>query len=104
MPCDTAGNIYKLRTVFFETKIELEVNTELVLFDAHGFMIHSAIHFVITAKTLPWMAVTFRVYEEKFMECFQKVSEAIGPVYRRLTAQQGADGGSAYLDLEDGEG
>lgn len=38
------------------------------------------------------------------MECFQKVSEAIGPVYRRLTAQQGADGGSAYLDLEDGEG
>ena len=38
------------------------------------------------------------------MECFQKVSEAIGPVYRRLTAQQGADGGSAYLDLEDSEG
>ena len=34
------------------------------------------------------------------MECFQKVSDAIGPVYRRLTAQ-GGDGGSAYLDLEE---
>eukprot|EP00434_Breviolum_minutum_P006743 symbB.v1.2.005948.t1/scaffold346.1/size246720/17 len=45
-----------------------------------------------------------KMRKEKFMECFQKVSEAIGPVYRRLTAQQGADGGSAYLDLEDGEG
>lgn len=40
--------------------------------------------------------------KEKFMECFQKVSDAIGPVYRRLTAQ-GGDGGSAYLDLEDAE-
>lgn len=39
-------------------------------------------------------------YQEKFIECFQKVSAAIGPVYRRLTAQNGADGGSAYLDLE----
>lgn len=39
--------------------------------------------------------------QEKFLECFQKVSEAIGPVYRRLTAQQGVDGGSAYLDLEE---
>lgn len=91
-----AGDIYKLRTVSIQSKMELEVNTELALFDAsHGSMIHSAFHL---------MAVTFRVYEEKFMECFQKVSEAIGPVYRRLTAQQGADGGSAYLDLEDGEG
>ena len=35
------------------------------------------------------------------MECFQKVSAAIGPVYRRLTSRNGADGGSAYLDLED---
>jgi len=41
--------------------------------------------------------------KEKFMACFQKVSAAIGPVYRRLTAQNGADGGSAYLDLEDSE-
>ncbi|CAJ1439179.1 unnamed protein product [Effrenium voratum] len=41
--------------------------------------------------------------KEKFMDCFQKVSAAIGPVYRRLTAQNGADGGSAYLDLEDSE-
>ncbi|CAK9000954.1 unnamed protein product [Durusdinium trenchii] len=41
--------------------------------------------------------------KEKFIECFQKVSAAIGPVYRRLTAQNGADGGSAYLDLEDAE-
>jgi chromosome segregation ATPase len=38
--------------------------------------------------------------QEKFMEGFQKVSDAIGPVYRRLTAQ-GGDGGSAYLDLEE---
>ena len=35
------------------------------------------------------------------MECFQKISAAIGPVYSRLTANHGADGGSAYLDLED---
>ncbi|CAE7836536.1 SMC1 [Symbiodinium sp. CCMP2592] len=41
--------------------------------------------------------------KEKFMECFQKVSAAIGPVYSRLTANHGADGGSAYLDLEDTE-
>eukprot|EP00439_Symbiodinium_sp_Y106_P032472 s3014_g3.t2 len=41
--------------------------------------------------------------EQKFMECFQKVSAAIGPVYSRLTANHGADGGSAYLDLEDTE-
>lgn len=37
------------------------------------------------------------------MDCFQKVSAAIGPVYRRLTSRNGADGGSAYLDLEDAE-
>ena len=81
------------------------MNTELVLFDAsHGIYDPFCISLRHHYKNLPWMAVTFRVYEEKFMECFQKVSEAIGPVYRRLTAQQGADGGSAYLDLEDGEG
>ena len=35
------------------------------------------------------------------MACFEKVSAAIGPVYSRLTANAGSDGGSAYLDLED---
>jgi len=44
--------------------------------------------------------------KERFMECFQKVSGEISEVYRRLTANTAglrADGGSAYLDLEDME-
>eukprot|EP00931_Biecheleriopsis_adriatica_P056176 TRINITY_DN33289_c0_g1_i4.p1 TRINITY_DN33289_c0_g1~~TRINITY_DN33289_c0_g1_i4.p1 ORF type:complete len:1232 (+),score=357.23 TRINITY_DN33289_c0_g1_i4:101-3796(+) len=44
--------------------------------------------------------------KDRFMECFQKVAAEIGPVYRRLTANTAglhADGGSAYLDLEDTE-
>eukprot|EP00930_Biecheleria_cincta_P061734 TRINITY_DN4729_c0_g1_i1.p1 TRINITY_DN4729_c0_g1~~TRINITY_DN4729_c0_g1_i1.p1 ORF type:complete len:1235 (-),score=374.74 TRINITY_DN4729_c0_g1_i1:275-3979(-) len=42
--------------------------------------------------------------KERFMECFKAVAEEIGSVYRRLTANTAglhADGGSAYLDLED---
>eukprot|EP00927_Polykrikos_kofoidii_P046821 TRINITY_DN4094_c0_g1_i1.p1 TRINITY_DN4094_c0_g1~~TRINITY_DN4094_c0_g1_i1.p1 ORF type:complete len:1245 (-),score=280.69 TRINITY_DN4094_c0_g1_i1:271-4005(-) len=44
--------------------------------------------------------------KEKFMDCFQKVSSAISAIYQRLTANTAglhADGGSAYLDLEDTE-
>merc|ERR1719215_1381132 len=40
------------------------------------------------------------------MDCFTKVSEEIGEVYRRLTANTAglqSDGGSAYLDLADTE-
>ncbi|CAE8598988.1 unnamed protein product [Polarella glacialis] len=44
--------------------------------------------------------------KERFMDCFTKVAAEIGSVYRRLTANTAglhADGGSAYLDLEDTE-
>jgi len=44
--------------------------------------------------------------KEKFFDCFKKVAGEIGEVYRRLTANTAglhADGGSAYLDLEDPE-
>jgi len=44
--------------------------------------------------------------KEQFLDCFKKVSGEIGNVYRRLTANTAglqADGGSAYLDLEDTE-
>mmetsp|Transcript_78339 Transcript_78339/g.229596 ORF Transcript_78339/g.229596 Transcript_78339/m.229596 type:complete len:1236 (+) Transcript_78339:77-3784(+) len=43
---------------------------------------------------------------ERFMDCFKTVAAEIGEVYRRLTANTAglhADGGSAYLDLEDTE-
>jgi len=44
--------------------------------------------------------------KERFVDCFGKVQAAIGETYRRLTANTaglGADGGSAYLDLENTE-
>jgi len=47
-----------------------------------------------------------RARRERFMDCFKKVAAEIGEVYRRLTANTAglhADGGSAYLDLEDTE-
>merc|ERR1719215_999507 len=47
-----------------------------------------------------------RQRKERFMDCFKKVADEIGEVYRRLTANTAglhADGGSAYLDLEDTE-
>mmetsp|Transcript_81832 Transcript_81832/g.227946 ORF Transcript_81832/g.227946 Transcript_81832/m.227946 type:complete len:1243 (-) Transcript_81832:110-3838(-) len=44
--------------------------------------------------------------KERFLACFQKVAGDISAIYRRLTANTAglhADGGSAYLDLEDTE-
>jgi len=44
--------------------------------------------------------------KEQFMNCFKTVSDEIGDVYRRLTANTAglqADGGSCFLDLEDTE-
>merc|ERR1712060_463629 len=44
--------------------------------------------------------------KDRFFDCFKKVANEIGEVYRRLTANTAglhADGGSAYLDLEDTE-
>jgi len=60
--------------------------------------------------TLEIEAARFRFEEAKqerkkrFMACFSKVQDEINAVYKNLTAETagpGAEGGSAYLDLED---
>merc|ERR1712232_1549429 len=39
----------------------------------------------------------------RFMKCFKHVESTVHPFYRELTAYDGAQGGSAYLDLDDAE-
>ncbi|CAE7900982.1 psm1, partial [Symbiodinium microadriaticum] len=39
----------------------------------------------------------------RFMKCFKHIEDKINPYYKELTAYDGFEGGSAYLDLDDAE-
>jgi len=39
----------------------------------------------------------------RFMKCFKHIEEKVNPYYKELTAYDGYEGGSAYLDLDDAE-